>query len=202
MFKREELTGIILAGGEGKRLHTEKGLCLLHDKPLVQYALETLEPLCGTVLISANRNLESYKKFGCPVVSDEVENSGPLGGILSCLKRSETRHNLVLSCDTPFVGTGLFKFLLQNIENYQVVAPSHETFLVEPLAAYYAVNVINEMEKAVYTGDLKMTSFLKRIRFKSLPVDKNFKYFTEYTFLNINKPEDLEKASKQIAYDG
>ncbi len=197
MNKKENITGIVLAGGRGNRLGEEKGLCLFKDKPLVRYAIDILQPICSTILISANTFIESYEKFGYRVVKDEIEHIGPLGGILSCLKHTTTQHNLVLSCDTPFVDTNIFRYILTKIENFQVVAPAHETFLVEPLSAYYAANVIGNMENFIRKGDYKMMHFLKQVRFKSVAVDKQEPWFSELTFLNINTPEDMEKA-KQI----
>lgn len=102
---KDEITGIILAGGKSSRMGKDKGLCDFKGKALVSYAIETLRPLCGNLMISANYFPEKYAEFDLPVIADEVKNIGPMGGILSCLKQSHTQHNLVLSCDTPFVTT-------------------------------------------------------------------------------------------------
>ena len=116
-----------------------------------------------------------------------------MGGILSCLKKSHTQHNLVLSCDTPFVTTDVFRKIIEAVEKDQVVAPAHHTFLIEPLSAYYNTNVINDMEQVIGKGNYKMMDFLKTVRFKSIAIEKQ-PFFTESLFLNLNSPEDLEKA--------
>ena len=198
MVKRENITGIILSGGRSSRLGQEKGLCLFRKKPLVQYALETLKPLCNTLLISANRNIDEYLQYGYAVISDEIQDIGPLGGILSCLKHSHTQHNLILSCDTPFVDPQIFKYLIDKIENFQIVAPAHETFLIEPLSAYYATNVIGEIEEQISKGDYKMMHLLKKARFKSVSFDKNTPFYSDLTFLNINTPDELKKANRLL----
>jgi len=194
-IKREEITGIILAGGRSSRLGKDKGLCDFKGKALVNYAIDTLKPLCGQMMISANYFPEKYAEFGLPVVADEIKNIGPLGGIYTCLKKSKTRHNLILSCDTPFVNTEVFRHLLSEVKNEQVVTPSHETFLIEPLSAYYNTNVIGNMEIAIRNNQFKMMDFFKQIRFKSVNLDKNLPFFTDYLFLNLNTPEDLEQAN-------
>lgn len=190
MYK-EEITGIILAGGKSSRMGRDKGLCRFRGKTLVSYAIETLQPLCERILISANNDMEDYSAFGLEVLPDEVKGIGPMGGILTCLKQSTTQHNLVLSCDTPFVTTQLFDFLLKNIDKRQVVVPATRTFLLEPLAAYYATNVIAELERFVQSGDYKMMNFFKKVNFGSLAVDELLPSFSEQLFHNLNTPEDL-----------
>ena len=193
-IKREEVTGIVLAGGRSSRMGKDKGLCSFRDRPLVAYAIEILKPLCGEMMISANHFPEKYAAFGLPVVPDEIRDIGPMGGLHACLKRSRTRHNLVLSCDTPFVSTDIFRLLLQNVENFQVVCPAHDTFLFEPLSAYYNTNILGDLEEAIFNREFKMMQFLKRIRFRSVAVDRGHPFFKETLFLNLNTPEDLKKA--------
>jgi molybdopterin-guanine dinucleotide biosynthesis protein A len=199
MIKKDELTGIILAGGKSIRMGKDKGLCEFNGKTLVSYAIETLKPLCGKIIISANRFPEKYEQFGVPVLSDEIKNIGPMGGIYTCLKRSTTRHNLVLSCDTPFVGTILLKHLLNQVQGEQVVAPSHHTTLTEPLCTYYATNVIEEIERAIKHHDYKLINLFNRIKFKSVLMDELLTFKANYSFLNINCPDDLEAAEKIIS---
>jgi len=195
-INKEEVTGIILAGGRSSRMGKDKGLCSFRDKPLVSYAVDTLKPLCGEMMISANHFPEKYAAFGLPVVPDEIQNIGPMGGLHACLKRSKTQHNLVISCDTPFVSTDVFRLLLQHVENYQVVCPSHDTFLIEPLSAYYNTNILGDLEKAIQHKEFKMMRFLKRIRFRTVPVEKGQSVFRETLFLNLNTPEDLKRAEE------
>ena len=198
MIEKCELTGIILAGGKSSRMGKDKGLCQFNGKALVEYAIETLKPLCGQMMISANHFPEKYKQFGIPVVSDEIRNIGPMGGIYTCLKHSTTRHNLVLSCDTPFVGTILLSHLLRHINKEQVVAPAHHAFLVEPLSAYYATNVLDDIKQAINLGDYKLINLFKKVRFKTVQTGKLLPFQSGYSFLNINRPEDLEQAEKII----
>ncbi len=195
-ISKEEVTGIVLAGGRSSRMGKDKGLCSFRNKPLVAYAIEILKPLCGKMMISANHFPEKYAAFGIPVVPDENQNIGPMGGIHACLKRSKTQHNLILSCDTPFVSTQIFSLLLENIENYQAVCPSHDTFLIEPLSAYYNTNILGDLEEAIAHREYKLMHFLTRIRFRALPIDEQYPFFSRNLFLNLNTPEDLKTAEE------
>jgi molybdopterin-guanine dinucleotide biosynthesis protein A len=198
MIEKSDLTGIILAGGKSSRMGKDKGLCRLNGKTLVSYAIETLKPLCGHLMISANHYPEKYAQFGIPVVADEIKNIGPMGGIYTCLKKSTTRHNIVLSCDTPFVGTLLLNHLLNSVKNEQIVAPSHHTFLIEPLSTYYATNVLSEIKQAIDQQDYKLINLFKRVNFKSVLMDNITPYLADRSFFNINRPEDLQAAENPI----
>src|SRR3546814_13320974 len=78
-----ELDGVILAGGRGLRMQeADKGLMLLHHRPLVAHVLEALRPQVATCMISANRNAELYAQFGTPLVRDVWPDlRGPLAGM-------------------------------------------------------------------------------------------------------------------------
>jgi len=80
-----KITGSILAGGESRRMGTEKGLVDFRGKPMIAYAVDAFLPYCDQILISANN--ASYNYLGFQVVKDEFPDSGPLGGIYSCLKQ-------------------------------------------------------------------------------------------------------------------
>ena len=73
------LTGVILAGGQGRRMGgQDKGLVLFRGIPLYQHVLQRLRPQVDIVMISANRNLDRYQSSGCRVISDTL--SGTAGG--------------------------------------------------------------------------------------------------------------------------
>ena len=68
---RADVTGIVLAGGQGRRMGgVDKGLVELGGEPMVAHVLARLAPQVGDVLINANQNLERYRAFGHPVVAD------------------------------------------------------------------------------------------------------------------------------------
>lgn len=78
--------GLVLAGGEGKRMGGDKPFREIAGKPLIELAVERAARQCGQVMISANNTTEALTKFGLPIISDLPEpGQGPLGGILGGL---------------------------------------------------------------------------------------------------------------------
>jgi len=98
-----EITGLLLAGGRGSRMGgLDKGLQPLAGRPLVEHVLERLRPQVGPLLISANRHLEHYARYGCPVLPDgDDQFAGPLAGLLAGLRHCESDWLLCVPCDAP-----------------------------------------------------------------------------------------------------
>ena len=103
MIDTNDITGLVLAGGRGSRMGgVDKGLQPFHGVPLALHALRRLQPQVGSVLLSANRNLDSYAAFGAPVCPDALgDYPGPLAGFLAGLAHCGTPWLLTVPCDTP-----------------------------------------------------------------------------------------------------
>jgi molybdopterin-guanine dinucleotide biosynthesis protein A len=102
--KAADVTGVILAGGQGQRMGgMDKGLQALDGRPLVRWVLDRLAPQVTEVLISANRNLPRYAELGCIVVPDSIPDfAGPLAGLHAALRRATTPLLATVPCDSPF----------------------------------------------------------------------------------------------------
>jgi hypothetical protein len=65
LIARDDVTGIVLAGGLGRRMGgVDKGLVELNGRPMVAHVLSRLAPQVGDVLINANQNAERYGALG------------------------------------------------------------------------------------------------------------------------------------------
>ncbi len=192
-MKENKLTGIILSGGRSSRMGKEKGLLHYKGKPLISFAISALEPLVDKIIIGANNELDKYQKFGFEIVEDEVKNIGPLGGILSALNHSKTEHNLVLSCDTPYISTNFLSYLYSNINDYEVVVASHGNNKIEPLCGFYSRQIINRAKDNVAVGDYKLRNLFRNVNFQSLTIDDSLSFYTEKLFFNVNNPQDLNQ---------
>lgn len=180
--------GIILAGGESLRMGQDKGLAVLHNKPLITYAIAALKPLVTDILIIADPT--AYKHFGYPVYPDQFPDSGPLGGIVTGLQRSNTAYNVVMSCDTPFVSTGLLRHLLSQAQSHDVILPVHEG-REEPLTALYHQRCLALFEELIADKALKLRNAVKQVTALEVNIDQRFAFYHERLFDNLNTPEAL-----------
>lgn len=189
-----QITGVILAGGKSRRMGTEKGLVEFMGRPLMEYALEKMQKLADRILISANTN--AYDQYDFEVVHDIFPDSGPMGGIYSCLEQSNTENNLLLSCDTPFVTVEFFRYLVHHSAGYTVVAPWHKDEHYEPLCAFYSKSVLPVMERFIQKGNYKIPDLFKEVKFLPLKMHPGLPFYNEYLFYNINSQKELKAAEK------
>ena len=75
---RADITGIVLAGGMGRRMGgVDKGLVELDGRPMVAHVLDRLSPQVGALVINANQNRDRYAAFGDPVIADDTSVASP-----------------------------------------------------------------------------------------------------------------------------
>ena len=182
-----QITGIILAGGKSKRMGTDKAFIKLNDKTLLEHSIELIQPFCNSLLISSN-NL-AHEKFGYKIILDKIPNCGPIGGIYSCLKKSETEWNFVISVDSAFIEPEFIKLLISEIDKFDAVVPIHSKGK-EPLIALYHKNCLFEIEKMIQSGDFKMHNLLNVIETKVVDAQNRIDKYPNL-FRNLNRPEDL-----------
>ncbi len=108
------VAGVILAGGQGSRMGgADKGLVDYKGRPLVEWALDVLTPQVDEVVISANRNLETYAAYGRRVLPDALPDyPGPLAGVLAAMQAVTADWLAVVPCDTPHLPSDLVSRLL------------------------------------------------------------------------------------------
>jgi molybdenum cofactor guanylyltransferase len=119
IIPRNEISGLVLAGGRGTRMGgIDKGLQAHRGVPLAQHALERLKPQVAALMLNANRNLGAYQAMGVPVWPDEMPDfPGPLAGMLAGLEHCHTPYLVTVPCDTPNFPTDLVEQLAHGLVN-------------------------------------------------------------------------------------
>ncbi|MBL7898849.1 MAG: molybdenum cofactor guanylyltransferase [Crocinitomicaceae bacterium] len=178
------ITVLILAGGKSTRMGQDKGLMELDGKPMISYVIDVAKKISERILIVAN--LESYNQFNLPVIKDVVVEKGPIGGIYSGLKKSETEYNLVLSCDIPFIHQGVLEFLVESSTGYDITVASQEGKL-HPLVGVYRKTCLPVIKKHLNEDKLKLTLLFDELKTRLVEMDD----FLSTNFRNINSKSDL-----------
>ena len=113
MISRDDISGLILAGGRGSRMgHVDKGLQTFRGVSMAAHVIERLAPQVGAIAINANQNLDQYAAFGLPVWPDDLQGfEGPMAGLETGLRRCTTDYLVTAPCDSPFLPADLVERL-------------------------------------------------------------------------------------------
>ena len=183
------ITGFVLAGGLSSRMGEDKSLMLFRGKRLIMYAIEALSPVCEKVIISSNHFV--YDFTGCEVWPDELPVQASINGLYSCVKRSETDWNFILTCDMPFTGSQLLTYLSDQAHSEDAVIPVHGRGLVEPLCGLYNRSALNVLEQRVKAGQYSILKFLQSILCRYVKIGPEQEFYHKEMFSNLNSPADL-----------
>src|SRR5687768_5891466 len=95
------LSAVILAGGESRRMGQDKAWLNVDGVPLISRALAIVRELAIDEIFISGRSGQDYSTFGCPVLEDLRPDLGPLGGIERSLAASTASAVLVQAVDLP-----------------------------------------------------------------------------------------------------
>lgn len=188
------MTGIVLAGGENRRMGRDKAFLEFRGRPLVERAINALKGICGAVVVVTN-SPERYAPYEVTVAPDAFAIRGPLTGIYTGMTASDDEYHIVVACDMPFLHAGLLAFMAREAGGYDAAVPRIGG-LLEPLHAVYHRRLLPDIE-ALLKKD--------RRRIQELFEGKNVRFITESeverydplhrSFINLNTPQEYQEAS-------
>jgi len=179
-------SGIILAGGEAKRMGgVPKHLLWVKGRRIIERVLDVMRLFFDEILIVANKK-EPMLYLGVRVEEDIIKGQGPLGGIYTGLKLMSKEKGFFVASDMPFLDEGLVGKLIKGAENSICTIPVGSRG-IEPLCGVYSQGMIGEIETMIACGNLSVKALIKNSSCNYVKLEEN-----EYLSLtNINKPEDL-----------
>jgi molybdenum cofactor guanylyltransferase len=156
---RNDLTVVLLAGGESRRMGKDKAMSLFRGKPLWQIQLETLRKLEPEEIFVSARIDPSWRPDDVRFVADIPPLCGPLSGLVASLDQMRTTHLLALAIDMPWMSSKYLEFLCAQIEPGRGVVPKIAG-RAEPLAAIYPREAATEFHNALTGPDFSLQSVI------------------------------------------
>lgn len=188
-MKQNHISAIILAGGKSSRMKGHKALLPICGLTLIEKIASNLEPFFAEILIGT-QSPELFRFLPYRVVVDEKPNTGPLMGILSCLRVSGNEINFVTACDIPEINLSFLKKLINYVRDFDMVIPYSGKNKFEPLFAMYRKTCVPKIEELLNQNSRKISGLFNRCRTKYLPMGD-----TKW-FYNLNSLENYRKYLK------
>jgi molybdenum cofactor guanylyltransferase len=204
-----KLGGIVLGGGLSSRMGKPKawlpfGAELMLPR-VVRILREVVEPV---VVVAASGQDVPPLPVDVPVVRDEVEGQGPLGGLAAGLAALEETADAVYlsSCDVPLLRPEFAQAMFDTLTKPKCGGPWVIDAAVprvgdrlHPLAAAYRVGVLPVVREMLAAGRLRMTDLLDVVTTVVIEADELAGIDPEFRSLwNVNTPDEYEAALREL----
>ena len=188
------MTGIVLAGGENRRMGVDKAFLPVAGMPMIEHVLRALRKSVESIIIVTN-SPGAYASYDAVVVTDACDKRGPLTGIYSGLLHSRDEFNVVVACDMPFLNSRLLSYMTGLAGEYDAVLPKIGDF-IEPLHAVYRRGLLQVIEDHIKRDQRKIRGILTGLWVRHV-TEKEIDRFDPLrrSFINLNTPEEYEEAT-------
>ncbi|VTS05231.1 molybdenum cofactor guanylyltransferase [Tuwongella immobilis] len=198
------IAGVVLAGGESRRMGRPKAMLEIAGEPMLARVIRQLSSGCSPIVVVSAagqpwHSVISGRLSGHLGVFWEVDRwpgEGPLGGILTAMIALQPMVDAVLvcGCDQPFLSPAVISKLIDGWQGAMVRMPVVDGQRY-PLTALYAMSFLPEMLRQFEAGerrprrlaDCGSTEWVSAAEIQQVDPDL-------LCLRNINTPDDYENA--------
>lgn len=182
------LIGIVLTGGESKRMRENKSLIKYHKQVQWLHIFDLLAETCADVFVSCAPN-NQYLYEQKQILIDKITGHGPLSGILSALMEFKEKAILVVACDLPLIDKNTILQLIHERDAIKMATTffNEESKNLEPLITIYEPKALPIMLHLLDLGNHSPQAMLSQNDIKIVKPNNPI------ALKNINFPEEKEQ---------
>jgi molybdopterin-guanine dinucleotide biosynthesis protein A len=186
------ISGIILSGGKSIRMGENKAFIKVDGVPIINRIHDLFKELFQEVIIVTNHK-GIFKDFDSKIYSDLIPNKGALGGLYTGIFFSSFHYSFCVACDMPFIKKSLVQYLINNIEDEDVIIPRTKDGL-QPLHAIYSKKCLDPIKCTIDEGKFKIIDIYDLVKVKIVE-ENGFLSLDPLreSFINVNTPEELSR---------
>ena len=194
-----DCTGLILAGGESRRMGRDKTVLEFDGQTLLQRSVRLLQGLFPRVLVSVR---QARGDVALPQVVDEASCAGPLAGLCAGLAQADAPLVFALAADMPFLGSGVIRQLLTRRGECEAVVPVIGG-ISQPLAACYAAAALPVLRTTLAgTGKRSPRTALQSLNVVYVDESELRGADPARDFIDLDTPDDLAAARRELCEEG
>jgi molybdopterin-guanine dinucleotide biosynthesis protein A len=195
--RHNDVTGVILCGGSARRFEgRDKPLLLLRGSMLVEHVRTRLAPQVARVVISCNRNLDVYRRWGDAVVTDAVPERGPLGGLLAGMEAATTPYVFACPGDAPLLPQTLVERLARALDGSAVdVVFPHDGERSQHLFLLVRRDAVDRLRRYLGGGGRAVHHWIEHMRATTIDARAE-----RDAFVNVNSASDLAELTAAVHY--
>jgi molybdenum cofactor guanylyltransferase len=191
MTTPDDLYGLIIAGGESKRMGTNKAFIQYHDKAQINYLFEILNNYCAEVYSSCKKKEEFEKELN--PLPDQFDLDTPLNGILTAFHQQSEHAWLSVPVDMPNIDAFLIEHLIQNRDKTKAASCYFDSDgkSPDPLLCIWEPIIFSALVDYYKSGGYSPRELLQKSNIHLIEIpDKKY-------LININTPEELKAFRKK-----
>jgi molybdenum cofactor guanylyltransferase len=198
------LGGIILCGGQSKRMGRPKAWLPFGPEVMLQRVVRLVSTAVGPLVVVAapGQDLPELPSH-VNIAYDVISGRGPLQGLETGLSSISTTVDCVYltATDVPFLQPGWVALLADRIEDNDLAIPFIDGFL-HPLAAVYRrSSVLPEVRHLLAVERMRPVFLMERLRSVMLSTEDLRSVDAEMgTIWNLNSPDDYQQALRRAGF--
>lgn len=171
----------------------DKGLVEINQQAMIAHVLHALRPQVSEIMINANRNHDEYRKYGYPLVSDELVGfQGPLAGMAAAMNQVSSDYLFTCPCDGPLLPEDVVARLYAALSEQDAqIGVVHDGDRLQPVCALIDCSLKHSLSAFLSGEDRKIEHWYRSHRL--VQVDFSDK---KHCFQNANTPQDLDTLSR------
>ena len=190
------LSLVIQAGGESRRMGTDKALLPFLGQPLILRPLTRLVSIADEVMVTSNQP-ENYLFLGLSPVRDLLPGLGALGGLYTALSAARYPYVAVVACDMPFASLEILalELILLQETGADAVIPRSEAGTEPFHAVYRRETCLPQVHAALQADKRRVDAWFERVNIRYVEEEEIITYDPgRLAFFNINTFEELMEA--------
>ena len=183
---------IILAGGKSRRMGRDKLALSLDGRTILESAIKRFTKEFEDVWLSV-ADVAKYPDIALRRIVDILPGAGPLSGLHAALTTLPGDGAFLVAADLPYSSPLAAKRLIELCGNNDACVIRLPDGRLEPLFGYYRKTLLPLCEKAIESGDNRLTEILHNAETLFVDPHELGELWDENLIININFPEDYEK---------
>lgn len=200
-FEGPILTGLLLAGGQARRLGGDKAGADIGGLSLLERAAELGRSCCDELLLLAGEREIALP--GVRRLPDLPGVGGPLGGLAAGLEGAGHSWCLLLSCDQPFVTGALVEWLGRRLVRAQPSRPLAVVFEddhgLQPFCGLYHRDLLPRLRRSLAEGERSLRGLLNGCPVLRVPLGELPSELAAACLFDVDTPADLARARQACA---
>lgn len=192
---KHSITGVILAGGNSKRLGRSKAQLPIGEKRMIEWIVRAMSCLFEEVIVVTHQPQLFSTLENVTFVQDSINTTSrnSLVGLYTGLMEASYDTIFVVPCDMPLLNRELIEHMVSLLDGEDVRVPIMGIHY-QPLHAFYRKSCLPHMRESIEAGIYKVTHFYDEVLVRTVD-EKILQGFDPQliSFLNVNTEEDYQR---------